>query len=481
MNFIWRINLLMLISILCYLPELKAQQSDSLKCNCRYNFDFLRKGVEENYVGFKEKLGPGGLPAYERFRDSLANLANQKRNYDCYELLSFYINWFKDPHLAIGVSDAPGIPKDEMRRVFGAFPRKKFDEQYLNQYFEKKDLDIIEGIWEVRYPASRIAIYKESPNKFVGVTLKADSVVWFPGQVRMEIIKDKNNYQVKLYRYDHTLSPSPTVEFANNNSVLVLNGTPWFKKSGNAPTPTYKEEPISFKQLSDKTACIKIRSSLANYKALFDSIIGTNLQALHNTENLILDMRNNGGGTIMPYDTILHLIYTHPFYTQGLLLQSSNDNIALYKEALTDPYVSKNLREQFKKYINLMEGHIGERVKVSSSREVSLDTSLPMPKRIGLIMNRRTVSAAEYFILIAKNSSKVRLFGENSRGGLDHTEIGRVRFLPCGYLIYMCPMGMSELALTNTIDNIGFSPDVRIPGNTEDWISFTQKYLESGK
>ena len=115
------------------------------------------------------------------------------------------------------------------------------------------------------------------------------------------------------------------------------------------------------------------------------------------------------------------------------------------------------------------------------------DTIYPYPKRVGIIINERNASAAEQFLLRAKESKKVILFGNrNTKGVLDYSNCD-VEDFPSGNYQLKWPQSRSRRLPEHPIDNIGIAPDVVIPfpeivqlyERLDDWVYFVKEYLEA--
>jgi C-terminal processing protease CtpA/Prc len=115
------------------------------------------------------------------------------------------------------------------------------------------------------------------------------------------------------------------------------------------------------------------------------------------------------------------------------------------------------------------------------------DTIYPNPKRVGIIINERNASAAEQFLLRAKESKKVILFGNrNTKGVLDYSNCD-FEDLPSGNYQLKWPQSRSRRLPEHPIDNIGIAPDVVIPfpetvqlyDRLDDWVYFVKEYLEA--
>jgi C-terminal processing protease CtpA/Prc len=118
---------------------------------------------------------------------------------------------------------------------------------------------------------------------------------------------------------------------------------------------------------------------------------------------------------------------------------------------------------------------------------VKKDTIYRYPKRVGIIINESNASSAEQFILDAKESKKVTLFGiSNTAGVLDYSN--RVQEdLPSGKYEFYWPLTRSGRLPEHPIDNVGIPPDVIIPyperyqlfDRIDDWVYFVKEYLEN--
>ncbi|WP_406825607.1 S41 family peptidase [Pedobacter sp. KACC 23697] len=98
---------------------------------------------------------------------------------------------------------------------------------------------------------------------------------------------------------------------------------------------------------------------------------------------------------------------------------------------------------------------------------------LSYPKYVSLIVNKSTASAAELFILQAKQSAKVKIYGTKSSGAIDYLEVVRAE-LPCGFYRLGYPACKSLRLPGQPLDNIGIKPDIEIPLKISDWIDFVR-------
>jgi hypothetical protein len=100
------------------------------------------------------------------------------------------------------------------------------------------------------------------------------------------------------------------------------------------------------------------------------------------------------------------------------------------------------------------------------------------PERIGILMDNRCASAAEEFLLLARQSRKVVLFGSNSRGCLDYSNVRKIP-LPSGSRVLGVPMSRSRRLPQSPVDGHGIAPDVRLAEGERDPVGFVLGCLET--
>ena len=107
-----------------------------------------------------------------------------------------------------------------------------------------------------------------------------------------------------------------------------------------------------------------------------------------------------------------------------------------------------------------------------------MDTVYAYPENVGIIMHEYNGSTAEQFLLAAKQSKKVKLFGTTSYGILD---ISNMHFIqsPCGNLELGYSLSKSLRIPDMIIDGQGIKPDYYITKDihTSRWIDFVYDIL----
>jgi C-terminal processing protease CtpA/Prc len=100
------------------------------------------------------------------------------------------------------------------------------------------------------------------------------------------------------------------------------------------------------------------------------------------------------------------------------------------------------------------------------------------PIRVGIIVDRYVGSAAEQFLLVARQSRKVKIFGEPTAGVLDFSNMNFVES-PCGDFVLFYAMSKAVGIDRFPIDGIGIQPDFfldsSIPGYK--WVDVVNEIL----
>jgi len=116
-------------------------------------------------------------------------------------------------------------------------------------------------------------------------------------------------------------------------------------------------------------------------------------------------------------------------------------------------------------------------VNIYSDEIDSSYTAVAFPKRVAILINKRSASTTEQFLLFAKQSSKVILLGENSQGALDYSNMRELNFSCFPYVLYYATTRSRRLNIGQGIDNAGIAPDHYLDKNS-DWIQETLKFFE---
>jgi len=237
-----------------------------------------------------------------------------------------------------------------------------------------------------------------------------------------------------------------------------------------------KSEGIRFTKLSDKTALLCISSFEDKYVDQIEKLLLDNKDELENSEYLIIDIRNNPGGTYDAYDELLPYILTSNTRQVACeyLVTPTLINVVGYW------FDDEEGKGEAQRWISMFEGNIGKYINTDTLdvRLSKIKINENSPKQVAVLVNDKTASSGEAFVLQVKQSKKVKILGIPTYGVVDYGSSGLFNFGCSNYKLRM-PMWRSMRLPDYPIDNIGVQPDVYLDKSVKDWVKFTVDYLEN--
>lgn len=273
-------------------------------------------------------------------------------------------------------------------------------------------------------------------------------------------------------------------------------------KTSHSPAASQSLEPTA-RVLSDDTFLITVPSFALKYKPKLDALMKQYDEEIKHRANLIIDLRGNGGGSDPVFSSLLPHLYTQPVLEVGSDIFVTKDNISAWEALITPvsadekespagrlramiwiPEEEKETRAWFADKVKKMRvAPEGTFICCEADSYDTLSEVFPLPSRVAILMDGRCGSTTEQFLLLARQSKKVTLFGQPSAGVLDYANV-RLFTLPSGNCFLAIPTTRSRRLPKDRIDNIGIAPDVRIrnltapqtPGDSA--LQFVQNYLK---
>jgi C-terminal processing protease CtpA/Prc len=238
-----------------------------------------------------------------------------------------------------------------------------------------------------------------------------------------------------------------------------------FSKAGSALNSKGNFE---FKALDDSTIYLKLKSFDGSLTQELDSFYSIIHDQLISKPYLVVDIRDNGGGSESSYFKLLPYVYTNPLKIDSAQIWVSPDNIKRYEES-TKP------DEELIKRMKNAPSYSFIPYKEDAATTWELDSSTTYPSKVALIYNRGSASAAEGMIMYFMQSSKVITIGENSGGYIGYGNVMDAQ-TPCG--TYVIKNTTTKYAQKSKYEFVGIQPQF-IPGKNEDWIKFAQQKLQT--
>lgn len=440
------------------------------ECNCNKELDYIQHFMEQNYVGFKDKVNPATRSSYVKTKAALLKLSKSPgAKTECLLLISKYLDWFGDNHIQVR-STFDALKTDTafaLRSPVTPIPSSR-----LAALTSSKG---IEGIYIFRFDSSyRIAVMKEAgkPYDYKGVMLESKLSHWKPGMIKFLAYRVNDSlYKGVLFMRNHM--PKVDWFFIGKNTI----GGDWLREGTVAEKTSYNYEPVASRLLNNQTLYMKIANfSPANAKNI-DSMVKSREAELKSFPYLVLDLRNNGGGSDFAYTPLIPYLYTSPVKNIGVDVYSTDATIAGWKLILEDNDIPEANKESIRTMINKMEAGKGTLVNIVDDTIDSTYERLTNPKKIVILVDKGCASTTEQFLLFARQSSKVIIAGENTQGTLDYSNMREAAFSCMPYKLEFATTRSRRLDVGQGIDNIGIKPHYYLQGGT-DWIDESMKILK---
>jgi len=475
-----------IILILALMPLIVFSQ----ECDCTSKFKWAKKIFEENDAGFVHTLEKKTDLAYQihnqKFEEKVSEI---KDPIVCLQALYQWLRFFRLGHIGIRLTEQAKktevkIDSDKIRAQYKDWEKLEVDIDDFTTYLKSKKSCDFEGIW-LSEPYE-IGV-KKIGEEYVGFIIEADGSYWTEGQVKFKIHADKTG---TYYMRDHSPRNFDAAKLLGKNYLEM--GSNSLKRTlpelvDDAPdTKRYfnimeARKPF-FEAIDDNTVMLRIPSFRIKQKKYIDSLIVKHKAQILSTPNLIIDLRNNGGGSGQSYSELLPLIYTDTIRGLGVEFLStplSNEKLLRLAEDTENDF-SDSDREMFKREYEKLSKHIGEFVNLDSVivDKTYYDTIHPYPQKVAIIINGDCASATEQFLLAAKQSKKVKLFGTKTFGALD---VSNMNFAPspCGDFELGYCTSKSYRIPDMAIDDVGIQPDYYLDQEIPkyEWIKHVTKIL----
>jgi len=453
----------------------------SQDCNCSEQFDFLKSKITTNYSGFKDKATPSTRNEYELFTVKYKKLTDVTTvDSTCFRLLDEWAAWFKDGHIQLrnAASDDP----DEIRARFKEWETITKTEDEVKAYLSNSS-DPLEGIWEYDTGAYKCAIIKDhtEDRDYAAFILKADSVWWMPGHVKFEL-KESNipgEYHVNFYMRDHSLRTPKA--WLKDKQIDVEGLRSWWKVYPGTPAARKRknDKMYTLESLDDETLLLTIPTMNNNYMKEMRQLVKENKKLLKSTPNLIIDCRNNGGGTDGTFRRLRPFIYTQPLTYHHVQAYSTVENNKMYKELSKDKDFPFPYRVYFKMRYNKLNKKLDKYVGKSGTFKGKLSRKYDNPKKVVVLINGGCASSCEQFAMYCEQSKRTILMGQATAGVVDYGNLNTLKFPNGKWELRYATTRSSRVDAGKGIDNIGVKPDVELDESTENWIEYAHKYIKS--
>ena len=428
------------------------------------NLKFLISKIKAVYAGYPYKTTDAQF-------DRIVKEPFSKPYPDSFVQLSRITTFFSDAHLALYqvFSNPDTTSCFSNRKIMAASARQPHLTKYEGYWVNDLGDQIIQMISDKNGVLNGYIIETRlsAPVGLKVLSLYRDSTGWLADVTRLD------------YKYRVV-----TRSYMRNDSVLICGyQAKWRKvklyKPGLLNLIPVSEKYPSLRVLDSNTILIRMPDFDGSLFPIYDSLLKANKIVLSQAKTLILDVRNNIGGSISNIEPITPYVCTAPLYLFGSLRRSS-------EEALNEALQSRDRFKQrgdtitmklFDKYIDGLKKATGGFYELESDTLVCESTPNSI-RNVGIITNYAAVSAVELMILYYKQSPKVKLFGEATGGVVDYLNAIYLRMPSPGLLLMVATAKRKLVSGFGSYDGKGIPPDVPIPDSEKDWVLFTKRFYE---
>jgi hypothetical protein len=245
----------------------------------------------------------------------------------------------------------------------------------------------------------------------------------------------------------------------------------------------------SFRVLSAETALLVVPTFADPAGAPLAALVKEHRAEIESRPNLVIDVRGNSGGSDWTYEPLVALAEANIRRDVGaqLLATPANSTATRAACALFAPG-SVQCREATAAAADAMDRAApGTIIPIPGEPAVEIvepKRVLERPRRIGVLVDSRCGSSCEEFLLVMRQSFKVKLFGQSSAGSLDYSNL-RPWTLPSGKRRLMYATTRSLRLPQFAVDAAGIPPDQVFPAPVdaaakEAELREVQRVLESG-
>lgn len=193
-------------------------------------------------------------------------------------------------------------------------------------------------------------------------------------------------------------------------------------------------------------------------------------ELLTNTKNLIIDIRNNGGG----YDSLFYPLLEYIFPCNFILKEDFNmyflhteRNYKNRMRMLSEYLKDNNGDEMITNFVKALDKNRGKGfIMDDQGGEEYIIKGRKGPDKVIVMIDRYCGSSGDSFASICKKSPKITLVGRATYGVIDYSNVAEEIFEDGLSLIYPTSI-MDSVNFGKGIDNIGVQPDVYIPWTPE--------------
>jgi len=282
----------LLILSLSFSLELHAQIKT---CDCKADLVYLNQNIEK-LPSFKKNKNAYKLA----FQSALSIVTSNMPYYDCFVVLNTLLIPLKDWHMAVIENETDSLSTSLLN-----YPKYDGSLENLKRDLKEKSNDEIEGIYFVNNNISFGVTYNEKNELYEALILKGGFENWSQGDIVYKLIPLSNN-SFKVVGAQFPNQRMISYHERINQGIFLRAGLKKDTISNFFIKTPYPNEVFVFNEISPDIDYIKVGSFSSQYPLLKEAEdFYTSLERKLVKPNLILDLRDNGGGGDRNSDILL--------------------------------------------------------------------------------------------------------------------------------------------------------------------------------
>lgn len=456
----------------------------SQDCNCSTELEFVIKYYEANLPSFQDNVTNENRIHYDNLKEELLVIAksNKEKN-ECFKIINTYVEFFKDNHSSVYMDRKITDDKSKSEYLSSKEYKKRKLYPIKKKQVKQYPQDDIRGIYFYKDSLFKVMVIADSTrfSRYSVIVLESKVDYLKKGDKILDLNPNKyGNYDYFIYNIDQSIQFGTRLNYSNG-----ILGDFLFKTSLHHTQIKHNKanQQLDFKFLNDSTSYLKIPSFNNDLFSVMDSFYKKIDSQIQSKPYLIIDVRNNGGGSDRNVSPLLPYIYTKPFNKDHVEFYVTKDNIKIWEnlhlQHLQDTanYDKEYLDDELANINRMKQAPINSFINWDDDTNITiqLDKVLTNPKQVAIMSDKGCASSCETLLFWAKESDKTIIVGENSGGYVGYGEVGTVD-TPCYHFHLNCTNTRFEK--NRTFEVIGIEPNFELNDDT-DWIDQTMELLYS--
>lgn len=442
--------------------------------NVANDFDFIAQKIKNEYIGFLDKTNDKNFNFYQ-------NKVKASGIKDEFHKLSMLTIFFKDLHLKL-------YDYNFLNKIDTQICKLNYNSIVNNLHSPNKLRDKVEGYWLSDYHNCIIGIKKtkNTPLTYEGYIVENKKKAPLGFKIfTMRKNLGREDFTTDYFDENLGFRTILNTRFKNKTTIFLNSYGKWtkLKKYEKGLIEKFTDFNFDFKLVEIKKEVLLLTMpdfGSHNIKVI-DSIIKNNELLISSAKILILDIRNNMGGTVKNYLPLFRFFCTNNIIRSSWVELRKSKIKEIENQILKLRIENDSIKfERYQIYLNSLKKS-NEIYLLNTGDTIFCTKKLPKIKNIAIIVNNNSISAAELMVLDFKQSSNVKIFGEQTGGAIDYLNAEDFETPSGKYELSLATAKRKFTKLQPSYDKFGIMPDIEIPTNTTDWIDFVIKFYETKK